>query len=198
MKLRNLFHRARRSGGFTMPDVLMAAAVTVTIVGGLLTATVALQKSTAASQHYAECQFQQARVLDYIARDLRRALTVVVDPQAGGERLTLTIPDYYDENDRPRDPSLVGGRVCYGAPGSVVEIAYYRRAGVFYRSVDGAETALTSGVSGFDPHFVDSGKQTVSVTVTFLTRYRFHSVDATTLRAGTAASATVLLRNQRQ
>ncbi len=198
MKTPTFLQRICRLAGFSLPDVLVATAVMALMAAGMLTAVSALQKSTTASQHHATSQVQQSRILDYIARDLRRALTVVVDTTEGGERLTVTIPDYYDAAGKPRDPAIVAGGISYGAAGASVEISYYRRAGIFYRSVRGTETLLASDVAAFEPDFTDSGEQVVSVTVTFLPRYRFSVNDVSSLRIGTAASATTLLRNQRQ
>lgn len=196
MKHSGLFHRIRQAG-VTIPDLLISTAITAIIAAGMMTTITALQKASAASRHYAESQVQQARILDYIARDLRRALTVAVDSTDGSERITVTIPDYYDAEHRPRDPIIVGSGIAYGSAGASVPVSYYRRAGTFYRNANGAESALATDVADFDASFTDSGKQTVSVKITFLPRYRFGTAEVSTLREGTAASTTTLLRNKR-
>lgn len=196
MNTSTLLRRVRRAG-ITIPDLVVSTAITAVIAAGMLTTITTLQKATAASQHYAESQLRQARILDYIARDLRRALTVVVDNTAGGERITLTIPDYYDSKHVPRDPIIANGGITYTAVGGEIPVAYYRRAGVFYRAVSGVESVLATDVADFDADFTDSGKQTVSVKVTFTPHYRFGGSEVSTLREGTAASTTTLLRNIR-
>jgi hypothetical protein len=196
MNLSKILQRARRAA-ITIPDLLVSTAITAVLAAGMVMTITTLQKSSAASRHHAESQIRQARILDYIARDLRRALTVAVDTTPGGERITVTIPDYYDEAGRPRDPIIANGGIAYGAVGASIPISYYRRAGVFYRSVDGDEFELATDVADFDVDFTDSGQQTVSVKITFVPRYRFGGREVSTLREGTAASATILLRNKR-
>lgn len=197
MKAHAFSQHAGWFAGFSLPDVLVATAVTALMTAAMLITITTLQRSTNASQHHATSQMQQTRILDYIARDLRRALTVEVDTTTDGERLSVTIPDYYTEDGKPREPTIVSNSVTYGAAGASVPISYYRRGSVFYRNVRGAETPLATDVSDFESDFTDSGKQTVSVTVTFAPRYRFNSNDVSALRIGTAASATTLLRNKR-
>src|SRR5688572_734726 len=128
--------------GFSLPELLVSATLIAVIAAGLLTTLTALQKSASASQHHATSQLSQARIMDYISRDLRRALSVVVDSTEGGERLTVTIPEYRGSDGMPRDPAIIGDSVSYGSAGSSITVTYYRRAGVFYRSVNGVETAL--------------------------------------------------------
>lgn len=196
MNFAKLQYRASEAG-ITIADLIVSTAITAVISAGMLTAITTLQKSAAASQHYSESQVRQARILDYVARDLRRALSVAVDTTAGGERITVNIPDYYDTEGRPREPIIAGSGIAYGAAGASIPISYYRRAGTFYRNVNGTENALATNVDDFDADFTDSGKQTVSVKITFTPRYRFSGKEVSTLREGTAASATTLLRNKR-
>lgn len=93
IRMRSRLQQNRRHLGAVLAEMLISAAITTVITAGLMTAIVALQKSAAASYHHARSQLQQARLIDYIARDLRRALTVNVDTFEGAERLNLTIPD---------------------------------------------------------------------------------------------------------
>lgn len=196
MNLTKLLHRASRAG-ITIPDLIVSTAITAVLAAGMLTTITTLQKSTAASLHYSESQVRQARILDHVARDLRRALSVTVDSTNGSERITVTIPDYYGSDGRARDPIIVGSGIAYGGVGAAIPVSYYQRAGTFYRNVNGTETALASDVIDFDADFTDSGEQTVSVKITFTPRYRFGGREVSTLREGTAASATTLLRNKR-
>src|ERR1041384_7512745 len=89
--------------GFTISELLVAGAVSVGVAAGMYTAVSALQRTSAASLHHTRSQIQQARLLDYMARDLRAALTVNVDTFQGTERLNMTLPDYYDSAGTPRD-----------------------------------------------------------------------------------------------
>src|SRR6478752_2776054 len=106
------FLRALRA--YTIPDILVGASVCAVLAGGMFTTISALRKTARASDHHAQSQIQQARLVDYISRDLRRALKVSVDTYEGSERLNLTIPDYYDPSGGPREPVIDGGGVVYG------------------------------------------------------------------------------------
>ena len=82
-----------RSRGYTLAEMLVASAVCGVLTAGMFTTITALRKSSTASQHHAQSQVQQARLIDYMSRDLRRAFKVTVDTTDTGERLNLAIPD---------------------------------------------------------------------------------------------------------
>src|SRR5687767_7647845 len=103
--------------GFSLPDLLIGAAISSVIAGGMLTTISALRHTSAASLHHAQSQIQQARLEDYISRDLRRAVSVNVDQFQGAERLTVKIPNFYDPAGQPREPVIDGGSVRYGDSG---------------------------------------------------------------------------------
>jgi hypothetical protein len=193
MKASSLFGRIR---AYTIPDLLVGATVCAVLTGGMFTAISALRKTARASDHHAHSQIQQSRLVDYISRDLRRALKVSVDAYAGSERLNLTIPDYYDPTGGPREPVIDGGGVVYGTGN--VAITYYKSGDSVYRTVNGASTVLASGLEKFVIDFTDDGHQAVTVGVTFVPKYQYDSERAAATRAGTATFATTLLRNKRQ
>jgi hypothetical protein len=186
-----------RVAGAMLPDLLVSAAITAVIAAGMLTATASLQRSGAAAYHHTRSQIQQARIIDYVARDLRRALTVTVDSFEGAERLNLTIPDFYDATKTPRDPLIVNGGISYGAASGGVPISYYKSGDKFYRREGSVATVLATGVQEFIPDFTDSGKQSVSVSISFQPKFQFGSVGNSSIRNGTMTSATTLLRNKR-
>jgi hypothetical protein len=183
--------------GAVLPDLMMSTALTALLAAGMLTAVVTLGKSATASYHHARSQAQQARLIDHIARDLRRALTVSVDTFQGGERLNLTIPDYYDSAGTPRDPTIANGGITYTSSGTNVPITYYMSGDKVYRTVRGQPVTLATDVQQFLFDFTDSGKQSVSVSISFVPRYQFNARDSQALRDGTRTYATTLLRNKR-
>ena len=164
----------------------------------MLTGILTLQRSFRAAHHHAKSQIEQARLLNYIARDLRRALTVKVDNFAGGERLNLTIPDFYDPSGVPRDPAIKNGAIEYGDPSQALVISYYKNGSKMVRSVNGITTILASDVGDFIPDFTDDGKQSVGVSISFVPKFQLNARDISTLRNGTATYATTLLRNKRR
>jgi type II secretory pathway component PulJ len=186
-----------RLGGFSLPDLLVGAAISGVIAGGMFTTISALQHTSAASNHHAQSQVQQARLVDYISRDLRRALSVSVDTFEGAERLTLKIPNYYDSSGEPREPIIDTGAVRYGDVGSEVTITYYKQNDTVYRNVSGVATPLAKDLQSFDIDFTDRGQQAVTVAISFVPRYQFNRSNDST-RGGTTAYATTLLRNSRK
>jgi prepilin-type N-terminal cleavage/methylation domain-containing protein len=201
------------SRGMALPEMLIAAAVTSVIAAAMLTGIASLQQSFRASQHHAKSQIEQSRLLSYVCRDLRRAITVNVDAFEGGERLTLTIPDYYDRNNKPRDPRIKNDAVSYGDPAVAtpdpITIRFYKSGSTVFRSVksirrDGGvaaetevATALATNVQDFDPDFTDDGQQSIGVSISFIPKFQTNPTTVGALRAGTAVFATTLLRNKR-
>jgi hypothetical protein len=177
--------------------MLVSAAVCGVLTAGMFTTISALRKSSRASEHHTQSQVQQARLIDYMSRDLRRAIKVNVDVLAdGSERLNLTIPDYYDATGTPREPVIEGSGVRYGT--TDVAITYFKRADAVHRTVNGASTVLASGLEKFEIDYTDDGQQAVSVAVSFIPKYQYNEAGAAGARAGTATFATTLLRNKRQ
>jgi type II secretory pathway pseudopilin PulG len=192
--LRNLI----KNRAFTMPELLIGAAISTVIAGGMVTTISALQHTTAASVHHAQSQIQQARLVDYISRDLRRAVSVNVDTFNGSERLTVKIPNFYDPAGQPREPVIDGGGVRYGDGGSEVTITYYIQGDKVYRSVNGLAAVVANDLASFKIDFTDSGKQAVTIAISFVPRYQFNRSNAEANREATTAYATTLLRNTRQ
>jgi hypothetical protein len=174
----------------------------------MLTAIVSLQRSFRATSHHAKSQIEQSRLVNYIARDLRRALRVEVDTFEGAKRITMKVPDYYtlDPSGRsvPRDPVIRNGGIDYGDPTAPVAISYYKSGSAIYRKVEGGPatgagtTVLASDVQDFVPDYSDDGKQIIGVSISFQPKFQLSPAHASSLRAGTTVYATTLLRNKRQ
>lgn len=191
MIYRSKFLRSQCSAGWTLSEAMVGMALTSLLSGALITGAIFLQKSFVASRHHIVAQAQQMRLLDYMNLDLRRALTV----STVNGRLTLTIPDYYDSLDEPRDPRIENGLAVYGT--SPRTVTYYKEGERVYRSDGGAPLALANDVSDFQLAFQDLG-QSIRVTLSFLPRYQFSSNNRERVRAGTTTFSTTLLRNKRQ
>jgi type II secretory pathway component PulJ len=183
--------------GVTMVELIVSTAVTSLLAAGMMVGIVTVQRSSKAAQHHAKSQVEQARLLDYVCRDLRRALTVAVDTYKGSQRIKITIPDFYETDGKPRDPVISNGTVFYGDKANPVRVSYYKSGSVIYRSVNDAPYALATDVEDFVPGFTDDGKQVVGVSVSFVPRFQLNQRDVSGLRLGTAAYAKTLLRNKR-
>src|SRR5215467_1275785 len=115
--------------GFTLVEMMVAVAAGSLMLGAVLTAGVALQRSFAAVEGYSIAEGDQLRVLDYIAMDCRRALSAAV----ANNTLTLTAPVYYDSNSAPTTPTLTNGAVSYGV--GTVTITYFKNGSDFKRRI---------------------------------------------------------------
>ena len=112
----------RRTAGtqraFTLPEMLIGLVGSSIIIGALLFSAMELQKALHAGEVYAECQSGQHRLIDYVTRDLRRAIGIASTQTVGGSggkplagatmtvedgtSLVVTLPGYY-RSDTPTD-----------------------------------------------------------------------------------------------
>jgi hypothetical protein len=124
-----------RFRGFTLAEAMVALGASVLMMGGLLLAAVGLQKSLGQSETFAVRHSDQRRLIDYVARDLRRSIGVSATNAAGAPRvasgetivisdlatLILSLPGYYRSNiatnpefDRPHSIVTTTGGPAYG------------------------------------------------------------------------------------
>ena len=185
----------RRCSGFTLVEVLIAASIGALMLAALLSGATAMQRCFVAAEDFAVAKTDQARLSDYIALDLRRALTVTVGT-GGSTILTVTIPDYYDSNGNPRDPKVTEYVASYGDPAKPVVVTYQKIGSSIFRQ-ENADPAqeIASNVEDFIPNVKDLGK-VVTTTVTFAPRFQRTATAAA--RSGTTLYSTTLLRNQRK
>ena len=192
----------RPTGGraaFTLVEAMVGMVVTSLVLATLAAGTIALFRSYSASEDYSTAQTDQLRVLDYISRDVRRALTVTTT--ANPPRLTLTVPDQYsapapDRTFRAPTMTIQDGVLgaTYGT--TPVTVAYYVDGANFVRSENGAVTVIATGVADFQPLFdsTDPAEKTVNTTLTFAPTFRrVASSDART--ASTMRSRAVMRNN---
>jgi prepilin-type N-terminal cleavage/methylation domain-containing protein len=123
-------HTTRRSGaGFTLMELLISLAVSSMMFAAIMSAGTASMRSLAVADDYSYQSNEELRAMDYIARDLRRALTVTI--AADGKSLSLTLPDYYSSYDSqgnpdgvPVTPTIANGAAVYGNADTPLLVAY--------------------------------------------------------------------------
>ena len=183
----------RGSGGFLLSEMMVSTLIFSTISLGLLMGFTALERNYAATTDFALNHADQMRISDYLALDLRRALSL----EAALNDTTIYIPNYYDAAGEAQTPALDGnGGVYYGAAGTSTKIHYYLSGGTIYRRQNNAvPVAIAVNVQDFIFDVTDAGK-VVSTRITFNPTFRSGpaSSDAT---AATAFYNTTLLRNTR-
>ena len=214
----------RRSGksnnlAFTLVELLVATGVSGLVLGALVAGSIALQRSFAATIDYGNAQSDQMRISDYLAVDMRRALTVVPDG-AGG--VTMTLPNYYNSDGTAKSPTvistmgwpskkrkkkkhkhqniIISQTTAYDA-GATTTVKYYKgNAGAvgkdpakFYRESAGIARAIATDVSDFQVTLSEDG-DLARTSITFTPRFKMHRTSGED--ASTTYSQTTLLRNQ--
>jgi type II secretory pathway component PulJ len=184
---------ARRAGGFLLLDTMIAMSIFTAISMALIMGFVSLERNFAATTDFATNHTDALRISDYLALDLRRALSI----QTAQNETTVTIPAYYDANGLPQTPQLDGhGGIYYGSAGSVVTIHYYLQNGKIYRQEDAnTPVAIAENVSDFVFSVTDLGK-VATTRITFKPIYRSGGASDSVIAATTVFNTT-LLRNTR-
>ena len=179
--------------GFLLQELLIALTIFSAISLALLMGFVSLELNFAATSDFATNHTDAMRISDYLALDLRRALTVV----STQNNTTITIPSYYDSQGQPQTPQLDGeGGVYYGTDGSSITIRYYLSNGTIYRQQDNAPAvAIAQNVSDFVFTLTDLGK-VVTTRITFSPIFSSAGASQNAI-AATAIYNTTLLRNTR-
>ena len=183
------------SGGFTLVEMLVTTAVTTIILAALISSAIAMQRCFAAGDDYATGKCDQMRLSDYLALDLRRALTVTPGSD-GVTLLTATIPDFYDTAGQPRVPTVTNNVVNYGSASAPVTVIYTKSGASILRK-EGAKAAveIAQNVTDFQLTVQDLDK-VVKTQITFAPQ--FSRPSGPEARLATTVFNTTLLRNKRR
>ena len=106
--------------GFTLSEMLIGVSIGAVALATTIAASVGLQKSLNAVDNYFTAHAQQIRIVDYLARDVRRGLSVV--SSVDKHTVTVNIPRYIIQAGdadatgsnvgTPRAPSTSAPRTC--------------------------------------------------------------------------------------
>jgi prepilin-type N-terminal cleavage/methylation domain-containing protein len=182
--------RSNKLHGFTLVEMLISVGVTSIILAGLMVGVIFLQRSYSATEFYAAAQSDETRVMDYITREVRRALTISV---SGSNTLNLTVPTYVVSGTAVT-PTISNGSVLYS--GSNTTISYTLNGSQVRRTANGGTAlVIANHVSSFTPVMdpSDVNGNTVITTVTFSPK--FQSSASSVATAGTTMSCKVSKRN---
>jgi prepilin-type N-terminal cleavage/methylation domain-containing protein len=204
--------------GYTMIEMIMAMGVLGLVLSGMIAGSITLQRSLAATLDYAVAQNDQARISDYLAVDMRRALTVTPDGTGG---VTMTLPNFYNADGTPKTPTVVSTMGWPGKerkkkknkhtniilsqtvsydPVNTVTVNYYKGNASavgkdttkFYRETGGVAKAIANGVADFQVAISDD--QTIARTsITYAPIFRL--LKTYTANPSTTYYQTTLLRN---
>jgi hypothetical protein len=188
-------HRSlpKTHGGFAISELIVSTSIFCSISLGLLMGFTSLERNYVATSDFSLNHADEMRISDYMALDLRRAVSV----QAAENDTTIYIPAYYDQTGNPQTPTLDGqGGVFYGVSGSSVKVHYYLLAGTIYRQQDNASALpLAVNVQDFTFDVTDAGK-VVTTRITFNPTFNSGGASASATTATAFYNAT-LLRNSR-
>ena len=183
-----------QASAFTLVEALVGAAVGSIVLAGLMLGAVSLVRSSRASENFSDATINQSRILDYLCRDVRRALTVAVT--SNPTKLTVTVADQYAGAAPGRAfkiPAVSLTNAKYGnAP---VSVSYFLSGSNFVRQDNGVTSIIATNISDFEPIFdnSDPNGKTVQFTLTFMPKFKPGS--GNTPRAGTKVTASVKRRN---
>jgi hypothetical protein len=172
---------------------MASSAVVGIIFAALFSGAMAMQRCFAAVEDYAIAKADQTRLTDYIAMDLRRALTVTAG--TGGTIMTVTIPDYYDSTGAPRTPTITKYVADYGNATAPVTVAYKKFGSAIVREEGGTSRVIATGIEDFQLAVEDLDK-VVKTKVSFRPQFRRRGAEAG--REGTLVHNTTFLRNRRK
>jgi len=184
-------NRSARTLGSSLVETMVAAGVIGMIAGGVGMAFVAMQRNLSATRDYATNHADEMRISDYLALDLRRALTI----QTAQNDTSIYIPAYYDANGNPQAPAVdQNGDVYYGTNGSSVRLHYYLSGSTIYRQQDSrTPIPVAENVKDFLFNVTDLGK-VVTTKITFNPTFVSSGASTNAIEA-TAFYNTTLLRN---
>jgi prepilin-type N-terminal cleavage/methylation domain-containing protein len=210
-----LTHHSHQSG-FTLAEILTAMAIAVVIFAAILTASLAMQKTFNAVDNYFATHIQQIRIIDYLNRDVKRALSVTTS--ANQQTVTLTIPNYTIESNNASlseasNPSLFGtmrnptlsstGQVNYGT--TTTTVVYSINGTSILRTEDPKSdghpvvTTIASSTDQLVPATTDTDLTNTEYTTMAVTfQPIFTSGNAAAERTGTTVFSLAYLRNKRR
>jgi prepilin-type N-terminal cleavage/methylation domain-containing protein len=201
----------RKRFAFTLPEIMLALAVSGVVFGAILTSSTSLQKSFNAIDNYFGTHMQQIRIVDYLSRDVKRGL--IVTTSADLQTVTVTIPNYIIQASdseavvnpvlvgTPRTPTMAytpsGWQVNYGNTTSTV---VYSISGLsILRTENGTVTTIASSTDQLVPLTTDvelANTEYAKTSITF--QPIFTSGGAAASRSGTTVYSTSYLRNKRR
>ena len=154
--------RRTRLFGFTLVETIVSAGVFGMLSSAAITGVISLQRNFSNTRDYATNHSAQLRISDYIARDLREAVTFSQTGSGSSLIMTLTIPNYYDSTGNPRTPVVKSdGSIAYQdtsftPPKETSTICYFINNETMYRQVDGHASPIAESVEEFVIIPVDS------------------------------------------
>lgn len=188
-----------KQSGFTLTELMIAVAVSVIGLAAAFSAAITMQRCFVAGEEFASDKLEQSRLSDYLALDLRRALSV--QGPSGNTLLTVTIPDYFDDAGNPITPTVFKAPdktyvTKYGA--TPLTVVYEKDGDRITRAVDGeTPVVIAEGVADFEC-VIDqfASGDYVDTRVSFLPGFQRSGTVSSSTRTATTIYNTIRLRNR--
>jgi type II secretory pathway component PulJ len=194
---------SRNIAGFTFGEALISLSLSSIILAAAVTSGISLQKSFNAIDAYFGTHMQQIRIIDYLARDVKRGLVVTTSVDL--QNITLSVPKYIIKAGDPEavsNPSLIGTprtpTIAYTASGLQVNygsttstVVYSISGNSILRTEDGTVTTIASSTDQLVPQTTNvalTNTEYTSSTVTFMPI--FTSSGSVAARTGTSVYET--------
>lgn len=196
---------------FTLSEMMIAIAIASLILGVTVTSSIALQRSFNSVDNYMATHMQQIRIVDFLARDVRRGLSVTssIDKQM----VDIKIPKYIIQAGDPEgilNPSKIGTprlptravasrdfNINYGTTTNSVRYEV-NGASILRKELkaDGtwAVTTIASSTDNLIPQTLDTELANTEYATTAITFKPLSVAD----RSGTIVYSTAYLRNRRR
>jgi hypothetical protein len=97
--------------GFTLGEMMVSMGIATVLLVAIFSVTVALNRSYAAADDYFTTHLQQIRIMDYLARDVKRSFSVTTSPDL--KTVTCIMPSYVVQTGDPEavtDATTIGSR----------------------------------------------------------------------------------------
>jgi len=201
-----------KTHAFTLIEMMVAIATASAILGVILTSSIALQRSFKALDNYFATHMQQIRIVDFLARDVRRGLSVT--SSFDQQTVTINIPKYIIQAGdpdatasnigTPRSPTreVVNKdyNINYGDPnGATTSTVEYKVNGSSIErwenmGAGAVKTTIASSTDNLIPKTIDIELANTEYTTTAITFKPISVAD----RNGTIVYSTAYLRNRRR
>jgi prepilin-type N-terminal cleavage/methylation domain-containing protein len=135
----------RPPSAFTMIEVLVATAICTVVLAGVSIGSAALRQSFEAASFQINAQNEQMRVLDYLSRDVRGALSLSVTNS--GTRLNVLVPAATSSALNLKLGAPFFSTVS-AASSTSQSITYFLQGGQLMREVEGTQTLLAESLNG--------------------------------------------------
>jgi type II secretory pathway component PulJ len=202
---------SQKVAGFTLGETLVSLSLSSIVLAVAVSSGVALQKSFNAIDNYFSAHMQQIRIIDYLARDVKRGL--IVTTSVNLQTVTVTVPNYIIQSGDPEaiaNSSLIGTprtpTVNYTSSGLQVNYAaspstvvYSISGASILRTENGVVTTIAASTDQIVPQTTDvelTNTEYTTSSVTFMPL--FTSSGSVAERSGTSVYATAYLRNKRR